>query len=216
MMTSTQNNARRARAVMWCAVAVSAASVIGRAQQPPAACAVSGRVSSGAAPLPGVSIVALLGDTVIGATSTEPDGSYRLALPPGAYQVKAELTGFSPLERPLTLAGDPCATQAADMQLALLPRSPRAATAPATARARLLLPRASRPRPDQALAVTGNMASIDRGMMADRMGAIGRGEFDPVTGEFRPGFEPGRRRPGWRGTGRRGGGRGGRGGRATS
>jgi hypothetical protein len=34
--------------------------------------------------------------------------------------------------------------------------------------------------------VNGNMAQIDRGMMNDRMQAIGRGEVDPITGEFRP------------------------------
>jgi hypothetical protein len=35
------------------------------------------------------------------------------------------------------------------------------------------------------------MASMDRGMMADRLDAIGRGEFDPATGEFAQGFGPG-------------------------
>ena len=34
------------------------------------------------------------------------------------------------------------------------------------------------------------MASLDRGMMNDRLDAIGRGEFDPATGEFAQGFGP--------------------------
>ena len=52
------------------------------------------------------------------------------------------------------------------------------------------------------------MASIDRGMMNDRMAAIGRGEVDPLTGEFRPPTGPG-----GEGGGEFGGpGRGGRGG----
>jgi hypothetical protein len=81
------------------------------------------------------------------------------------------------------------------------------------AAALLLPPGFSTEGPTQALAVTGNMASIDRGMMAERMGAIGRGEFDPVTGEFRQGPEPGDAAQtgagGRGGGGRQGGGRGG-------
>ena len=73
-----------------------------------------------------------------------------------------------------------------------------------------------------AVAMTGNMASIDRGMMNDRMTAIGRGEFDPVTGQFAavlgpdgqplPGQGPGGRGPGGRGGPGGPGGPGGRGG----
>ena len=59
--------------------------------------------------------------------------------------------------------------------------------------ARLLLPPGfSSEGPTQALAITGNMASIDRGMLNDRLEAIGRGEFNPATGEFGAGFGPGR------------------------
>ena len=83
----------------------------------------------------------------------------------------------------------------------------------AEAAARLLLPPGfSTEGPTEAVAINGGMASIDRGMMNDRMAAIGRGEVDPLTGEFRPpagpGGEGGRRarrprswrswRPGWR------------------
>ncbi len=63
--------------------------------------------------------------------------------------------------------------------------------------ARLLLPPGfSTEGPTQAVAINGNMASLDRGMMNDRMGAIGRGEFDPATGEFGEGFGPGHRAAG--------------------
>ena len=65
--------------------------------------------------------------------------------------------------------------------------------------------------PTQAVSINGNMASLDRGMMNDRLDAIGRGEFDPATGEFAQGFGPGG--PG--GDGRRFGGPGGRGGPAA-
>jgi hypothetical protein len=61
----------------------------------------------------------------------------------------------------------------------------------AEAAALLLPPGFSTEGPTQAVAITGNMASLDRGMLNDRLEAIGRGEFDPVTGEFAQGFAPG-------------------------
>ncbi|HEX5071331.1 MAG TPA: hypothetical protein VFV78_14035, partial [Vicinamibacterales bacterium] len=41
-----------------------------------------------------------------------------------------------------------------------------------------------------AISVTarGDAISVDRGILNDRMSAIGRGEFDPATGQFAPGF----------------------------
>jgi hypothetical protein len=59
------------------------------------------------------------------------------------------------------------------------------------AAALLLPPGFSTEGPTQAVAITGNMASLDRGMLNDRLGAIGRGDFDPATGEFAQGFGPG-------------------------
>ena len=95
---------------------------------------------------------------------------------------------------------------------------------------RLLLPPGfSTDGPTEAVAMSGNTASIDRRMLADRLGALGRGEIDPLTGQltqlsagdqaagFGPpqlgaGQDPGGR--GGRGAGGRGaGGRGGPGGR---
>ena len=79
----------------------------------------------------------------------------------------------------------------------------------------LLPPGFSSDAPAQAVAFTGNMASLDRGLMGDRFEAMGRGEFDPVTGELPPGFgTPGAGgAPGGFGPGGRGGpGAGGRGG----
>jgi trimeric autotransporter adhesin len=105
------------------------------------------------------------------------------------------------------LAVEQQATAAAGFEMNPPERDPAAAL--------LLPPGFSTEGPTQALAVTGNMASIDRGLMADRMDAIGRGEFDPATGEFRPGFEAveGGQGGGF-GMGGRGGGRGGPGGDA--
>ena len=57
--------------------------------------------------------------------------------------------------------------------------------------ARLLLPPGFNvDGPTQAVAVNGTMASLDRGMLNDRFDAIGRGEFNPMTGEFAEGFGP--------------------------
>ncbi|HSC26118.1 MAG TPA: carboxypeptidase regulatory-like domain-containing protein [Vicinamibacterales bacterium] len=260
---------RRARS---CASAAGAAALLAvfiypiGAQQAPAPCAVKGRATSGGTPLPGVSLVAFSGETVTGATSTDADGTYRLLLPPGSFRLTAELTGFQPIERELTLGEPPC-DHVADLVFVLAPRSrPTSAAAPpgqgseaqrgapptgptapgpagrgsrfetlavqtqATAAAglevnppdreaveatRLLLPPGfSADTPTEAVAITGNMASLDRGMMADRLGAIARGEFDPVTGQFAQGFGPEGAEGQFGGRGGRGGpgGRGGRGG----
>ncbi|MEO7275360.1 MAG: carboxypeptidase regulatory-like domain-containing protein, partial [Vicinamibacterales bacterium] len=78
------------------------------------------------------------------------------------------------------------------------------------AAALLLPPGFSTEGPTQAVSINGNMASVDRGMMGDRLEAIGRGEFDPATGEFAQGFGLGG--PGGRGGPGGEGGFGGRGG----
>ena len=199
-----------------------------------------------AVPLPGVAIVVRAGDAVKAATSTDTDGTYRLNVPPGAYDVTAELMGFDTTARTLNVPQEAVAqscVQSIDFPMALAPRTPRAASAPAApvpgagaapqqgrgavpgapaaqrfatlnvqtqaaaaagieeapdSAARLLLPPGfSTEGPTQALAVNGNMASLDRGMLNDRLDAIGRGEFDPATGEFSQGFGPGG--PGGRG-----------------
>jgi len=241
-------------------------------QQAEGTCRVSGRALSGAAPLPGVSVMVKSAGTVKAATSTDPDGTYRVALTFGTYDLSAELTGFTSVSRSITVAGTPC-DQAIDFQLTLAPRVPIAATQPSTpqtsspatptpgrgappqqsaaggaaangargqrfetlnvqtqeaasapvettesadAAARLLLPPGfSTEGPTEAVAINGNMANLDRGMMADRLDAIGRGEFNPATGEFAQGFGPGGRGFDGQGFGGRGqfGGPGGPGGR---
>jgi hypothetical protein len=236
--------------LVWCVTAVSVASVSSLAQQAPAPCVLSGRVTSGTIPLPGVSLLALSTDRVVAATSTDVGGRYELRLPAGQLRLEAQLTGFTKVERPFTLSGDPCTAQVADLQLALQPRAPRpAASAPsaaaqagfeqlsvqtqqgatavdastnerelADAATRLLLPPGfSTDAPTESVAIAGNMASLDRGMMGDRFAAIGRGEIDPVTGERAEETGPGGRGAqgpaGGRGGPGRAGGPGGRGGR---
>jgi hypothetical protein len=62
------------------------------------------------------------------------------------------------------------------------------------------------------ISARGDAISVDRGMLTDRMNAIGRGEFDPATGQFAAGFSPltpeqgfGQIEPGQGGLGGRGG-----------
>jgi hypothetical protein len=241
-------------------------------QSAASACRVSGRAVSGNLPLPGVSVLVRSNDVVKAATSTDPDGTYHLALPAGVYALTAELTGFIRVDKPLTVGAAPC-DQTVDFALTLVPPGALASTSPSQPAARATAPtlpgRGSAPttngraQPDgaasagrfetlavqtqaaaaagietadtgdaaarlllppgfstegatEALAINGNMASVDRGMMNDRLDAIGRGEFNPETGEFAQGFGQGGRGFGGGpdGEGGRGGpgGRGGRGG----
>lgn len=240
-------------------------------QQASGACRISGHAVSGNQPLPGVSVFVRAAGAVKAATSTDPDGTYRILLTDGSYDLAAELTGFTPASRSITVGAGSC-DQTIDFQLSLAPRSATATAArsgaapgapasgqrgsgpassgPATAAnataqrfetlnvqtqatatagnetndttdaaARLLLPPGfSTEGPTEAVAINGNMANLDRGLMNDRLEAIGRGEFNPVTGEFAQGFGPGGRGfdggQGFGGPGGRGGpgGFGGRGG----
>jgi hypothetical protein len=65
-----------------------------------------------------------------------------------------------------------------------------------------------------AINARGDAISVDRGVLNDRMNAIGRGEFDPATGQFSAGFSPLTPEEGFGqgGRGGLGGGPGGRGG----
>jgi trimeric autotransporter adhesin len=237
------------------------------AQQAPAGvCRVTGRVTSGTTPLPGVAIAVKSGETVKGVTSTETDGGFGMTLTPGAYSIGAELTGFTHVQQVVTIPADGNCSQVVNFSLTLAPRAPLpaappgappaaapAAGAPAGVRGAGALPTAAAGRgrgqtgfqtlgveqqadgataaqaatpeteaaavqlllppgfsPDtsgDAIAITGNNASLDRGMMQDRFDAIGRGVFDPASGQFGAGFGP----PGG-GDGQGPGGRGGPGG----
>jgi hypothetical protein len=224
------------------------------ARQPaaPGPCRLEGKATSSGTPIPGVAIVVKNGDVPSGATSTEPDGTYRLNLRPGAFTVTAELTGFTSTHRDVTLAGESC-SETIDFQLTLMARAARPATdaqpargratqpagqrfetlavqeqsagaliadaapdreAEETAARQLLPPGFSTETPAQAVTFSGTMASLDRGMMGERLEAVGRGEFDPINGALPPGFGmPGaQRNAGGFGPGQGPGGRGGPGG----
>src|SRR5579885_1605795 len=90
--------------------------------QPGAWCHVTGRVTSGNVPLPGVSIVVRTGDQIKAATSSDIDGRYTLMFGPSAtYHLTADLTAFTTAMRDVTLGSVPCDTTV-DFQLALAPR----------------------------------------------------------------------------------------------
>src|SRR5262245_27845757 len=69
-----------------------------------ARCRVTGRVTSGSNPLPGVSIVVCSGDVVKTATSTDVDGTYTILFgPDAAYDISADLPGFAVVNREVTV-----------------------------------------------------------------------------------------------------------------
>ena len=91
-------------------------------------CRVTGRVVSGGVPLPGVSIVVRGDGAVKAATSTDLEGTYAILFAPdAAYDVSAELPGFSPITREVTFGAAPC-DRTLDLQLTL--KSKDQATAP--------------------------------------------------------------------------------------
>jgi hypothetical protein len=131
--------ARSTRAVRVALIAAGTAlaftrmgPVDARQQSAASACRVSGRAVSGNLPLPGVSVLVRADDAVKAATSTDPDGSYHLALPAGIYALTAELTGFVRVDKPLTIGPAPC-DQTVDFALTLAPRGPIASPSPAPA-----------------------------------------------------------------------------------
>ena len=119
---------------IWIAVAVLTAAVLAMPpldafQAVPAGmCRVQGKITSGPTSLPGVSLVFKNGDAVAAATSTETDGTYHAIVKPGAYHVSVALGGFSPVERDVTIDAAACG-QTMDLQMTLLPRTPRSAAA---------------------------------------------------------------------------------------
>jgi len=74
-------------------------------------CRLIGRITSGDTPLPGAVVTILRDDKPLGATSTDAGGEYALALIPGSYRLRVELTAFARHERDVTLGVPPCEQQ---------------------------------------------------------------------------------------------------------
>ncbi len=99
------------------------ASAQGGAPGAAARCRVTGRVVSGVVPLPGVSIVVRSAGVVKAATSTDLDGTYTILFAPdAAYDVSADLPGFTAVDRELTFGAVPC-DRTLDLQLTLKSKS---------------------------------------------------------------------------------------------
>src|SRR5437899_10121280 len=100
-----------ARCVEYGAVAAVLACVAHA--QSPAGCAVVGTVASGRAALPGVALSLTRTDASVSdpvdVTSTAVDGTFLLkAADAGSYVLKAELIGFAPIRRQLTIDTTQC------------------------------------------------------------------------------------------------------------
>ena len=127
--------------MVWKAAAIAvviAGTALGAQQAPapaappapaPAACTISGTITGLGGPLPGVSITVRRDDTVRSASSTDIDGTFKLALPDASYQLTAELTGFVTAQKEVTVSREVCA-QTVDLTMTLTPRvaAPRADT----------------------------------------------------------------------------------------
>jgi hypothetical protein len=69
-------------AISWVAQSIRIDAQQASALVGAAGCRITGRVTSGAQPIPGVSLVLRTGDLVRGATSTDLDGRYSIVVPP--------------------------------------------------------------------------------------------------------------------------------------
>src|SRR5688500_14774685 len=90
---------------------------------PSASCTITGIVASGGTALPGVSVSLKAGQSAA-SSSTDADGAFRVRVTPAAaVTLRAELMGFTPVERALTISAQaPCDTRV-DLEMTLLSRS---------------------------------------------------------------------------------------------
>ena len=86
-------------------------------------CAVTGMVSSGSTPLPGVALTVSTGTGAASASSTDLDGAFRVRASAGAtVTLRAQLMGFTPVEREVTLSLTPPCDARLDLSMSLAPR----------------------------------------------------------------------------------------------
>ncbi|HET9266560.1 MAG TPA: carboxypeptidase regulatory-like domain-containing protein, partial [Vicinamibacterales bacterium] len=96
-----------------------------------APCLLTGRVTSGGTPLPGVSIVLSQTGAVTGASSTDENGAYRVRVSPGEYDVSAQMAAFAPQQRTVTIdAGSGTCGASLDITLTLASRTAAAPAGP--------------------------------------------------------------------------------------
>ncbi|MEQ1758203.1 MAG: hypothetical protein ABL986_07785 [Vicinamibacterales bacterium] len=157
------------------------------AAQEAATCPVSGRVSAGAAWLPGVAVVITQDERVVHLVSTDEAGRWLGAVRVGtAYRVSFQLRGFAPVEHDVESTAS--CDQPLDVRLEVL-RS-------------IAAPSATPPTELAGTAVRGRDASVNRAALRERAAALARGEFalgallpstEVGTTERSPAVLPGRR-----------------------
>jgi hypothetical protein len=166
------------RRLAWILIALFAGAGCALAQDSataPAALEIHGVAKSGSIPLPGVTISAThaqSGKKVL--TSTDVDGSYRIALAEqGKYVVRAELTAFAGQTAEITLTSD-APSKKADFVLVLLSRAPKPAASATAQPAQRWPGTVSNARGTQRLAVNGDDAAMQS--------ANGNGADSPLPG----------------------------------
>ena len=97
-------------------------------------CAISGTVTSGRTPLPGVALTLTTVDgRTVDATSTAVDGTFVLRAPADAeLHLHAELVAFAPVSQPIAVSASRC-DQRAELSMILASRAPAAEPASAAA-----------------------------------------------------------------------------------
>jgi hypothetical protein len=129
-MTAQMAAARQVCAVL---VALATAGALLPAQTPPPAppCLLTGTVTSGGMPLPGVSIVFSQFEGIAAASSTDEGGAFRVRLSPGEYAVSAQLAAFAPHQERIAVTPGPGACGATlDITLTLASRNGAAPVPP--------------------------------------------------------------------------------------
>ena len=130
-------------------------------------CRATGRIVSGEVPLPGTTVTVRDGDRVVAATSTDLDGRYSIAIAPGRFTLRVELTGFAGVDREIVSAAEPPCEVQTDLSLGLASRASRP-------------PAASEPTPAPAPpVVAGGTAGSTQQAQAGRGGRGGRGRGGP-------------------------------------
>jgi len=116
---------------MWlplCLAVAGAWHVTATGQTPPQSpaappCVIEGIVTSGGTPLPGVALAAMTAGATR-ASSTDQDGAFRVRASAGStVTLRAELMGFTPVERAVNVAAQPPCGSRVDLEMALAPRS---------------------------------------------------------------------------------------------
>jgi hypothetical protein len=195
---TTRHGARPLLAIVLAASAASGAYVGAQSAAPVTTCVLTGSVTSGGTPLPGVSILASRDGSMTAATSTDDAGRYRVRLPTGVYGITAQLAAFADRQSTATLGaeGGTGCDATLDLQLTLASRSAAArgpiVEAPGSLRrpGRIGAGLAGSSPASQATGQGGARFAALQVVQSESAGAAGESspEDDPATRLLPPGF----------------------------